>query len=285
MALPPLPLLRRYGAAPDAVERESLARIDRVLAGRAFGSEAERLLARRLVYAAGDPALADLLRCSPGALDAGVRALRGGAPLVCDVRMVEAGISAGPRTALGCAVHCAVAQPEAAELARELGITRTAAGLLLLAGCGRGARAPRMRGVAVEQSNSQGPTCLDGAVVAIGNAPTALLALLDLAAAGYARPALVIGMPVGFVAAAESKELLQASGLEHVTVVGTRGGSALAVATVNLLLSLASSPGTTGAGEDVRCAAPRIRPGTLRIPSDAAMPPEERSQAGEAAAP
>ena len=80
---------------------------------------------------------------------------------------------------------------------------------------------------------------LDGAVVAIGNAPTALLALLDLVAAGVARPAAVIGVPVGFVAAAESKEALLASDLPCVVVRGTRGGSPLAAAAVNLLLRLA----------------------------------------------
>jgi precorrin-8X/cobalt-precorrin-8 methylmutase len=82
---------------------------------------------------------------------------------------------------------------------------------------------------------------LDGAVVAIGNAPTALLALLDLVRSGYARPALVLGFPVGFVAASESKEHLVSAGVPYVTLPGTRGGSPLAVAAVNSLLRLASS--------------------------------------------
>src|SRR5262249_14016018 len=133
MSLPPLPVLRRLGGASDAIERESLARIDRLLARRRFSSQPEPLLARRPGYPGGDPALADLLRCSPGALDAGARALRAGAPIVCDVRMVEAGISPSLRARLGSPLRCAVEQAGAATLASELGTTRTAAGLLLLA--------------------------------------------------------------------------------------------------------------------------------------------------------
>jgi len=200
---------------PDAIERESLARIDRLLGSRPFGSPAERALARRLVYAAGDIALADLPRLSPGALDAGVAALRRGATIACDVQMVAAGVNAARRARLGCPLVCAAAQPDAADHARRHGITRTAAGMLLL-----GER-------------------LHGAVVAIGNAPTALLALLDLADQRQALPALVVGMPVGFVAAAEAKTLLQQRALPFVTLVGTRGGSPLAAATLNLLLAWA----------------------------------------------
>ena len=100
-------------------------------------------------------------------------------------------------------------------LAAHHGITRSAAGILALS------------------------DALNGSVVAIGNAPTALLALLDLAATRGIRPAAVVGMPVGFVAAEESKELLLAAGLPCIVIRGTRGGSPLAAATVNYLLGLA----------------------------------------------
>jgi precorrin-8X/cobalt-precorrin-8 methylmutase len=204
---------------PDAIERESPARIDHLLAGHHFDMPAERALARRLVYASGDPSLADRVRLSPGALERGVAALRAAAPIVVDVQMVAAGVTPALRGQLGCPLLCAARQERAAEAARAGAITRTAAGLLLL-----GDR-------------------LDGAVVAIGNAPTALLALLDLVDQGRAAPALVVGMPVGFVAAAESKELLRARAVPFVTVVGTRGGSPLAAATLNLLLGWAAGDG------------------------------------------
>ncbi len=212
-------LLDRYGLPPEAIGRESRARIDRALGRPLPGSAAEQALARRLIYASGDLELADLVRVSPSAPEAGVRALRAGATIVCDVQMVAAGLNRPLRHRLGCPLLCATCQAGAVERARAEGITRTAAGLLLLA------------------------ERLDGAVVAIGNAPTALLALLDLVDAGRAAPALVVGMPVSFVAASEAKQLLQERAVPFVTVVGTRGGSPLAVATVNLLLTWAAGDG------------------------------------------
>jgi precorrin-8X/cobalt-precorrin-8 methylmutase len=148
-------------------------------------------------------------------IQAAVRAFAAGADLIVDVGMVAAGISQAELSSLGVRLHVAIKAERVASLAAEHGITRSAAGILSLA------------------------DRIDGAVVAIGNAPTALLALLDLVAQTGARPAAVIGVPVGFVAAEESKELLLESGLPCVVVRGTRGGSALAAAAVNHLLRLA----------------------------------------------
>lgn len=178
--------------------------------------EPERGLAARLVYAAGDPALASQIELSPDLVAAALEALRRGRPVVVDVGMAAAGLARPALDALGCPLLVALHAEGAAALAVELGITRSAAGILALG----------MR--------------LDGAVVAVGNAPTALLALLDLAAAGVARPAAVIGVPVGFVAAEEAKEALLGSGLPYLTVRGTRGGSTLAAAALNHLLRLAA---------------------------------------------
>jgi precorrin-8X/cobalt-precorrin-8 methylmutase len=200
------------GRPPEQIERESLLTIETLLSGQHLGPPLQRALAQRLVYASGDVAMAPLVRVSAGALERGVAALRGGGTVVCDVRMVAAGINARQRSRLGVEVVCASGQGGAEELASARETTRTAAGMLLLA--------QRMQ----------------GAVIAVGNAPTALLVVLGLVESGEARPALVIGMPVGFIAAAESKEALQQSEVPFVTVQGTRGGSALAVATVNLLL-------------------------------------------------
>jgi len=164
-----------------------------------------RDVAERIIHTTADPAwLPDLVLDEP-ALAAGARALAGGAPLVVDVRMVAAGVSSYRSI-------CLVSTPAAAELAAAAGLTRSAAAIRLAA-----RRAP------------------DGAVWAVGNAPTALAELLDLAAAGAVRPALVIGLPVGYVGAAEAKAALRASGLPQLSNVSARGGSAVAAAAVNAL--------------------------------------------------
>jgi precorrin-8X/cobalt-precorrin-8 methylmutase len=216
------PLLRRHGLPPAEIEALSRQRILDQLGARLPSGEPARSLAARLVYAVGDPALADRVRMSDDAVGAAVAALGAGGPIVVDVGMVAAGLSREAVGACGGRVLVAIKEAGVAAAARERRITRTAAGMLLL-----GAR-------------------LDGAVVAVGNAPTALLAVLDMVAGGIARPAAVIGMPVGFVAAAESKAELARSGLPFVTVLGTRGGSPLAAAALNHLARLAASSAPDG---------------------------------------
>ena len=212
------PLLIRFGLPPDRIERLSHERLAERLNGSLPATEHERALVARLVYAAGDPDLADKVVVQHAGIDAAVEAVRNGATVIVDVKMVAAGVSRNLLERAGSGLLVALDATGADDLAARHGITRTAAGILAI-----GAR-------------------LDGAVVAIGNAPTALLALLDLVSAGQARPAAIIGVPVGFVAAAESKEALLASDLPCVTVRGTRGGSALAAAAVNYVLRLAASP-------------------------------------------
>jgi precorrin-8X/cobalt-precorrin-8 methylmutase len=165
-------------------------------------------LAVRLVHAVADTSVVDDLAWSPGAVRAGREALASGAPILVDARMVAAGVTRS-RLPAGNEVICTLDEPETVELARRLGTTRSAAAVELWR--------PR----------------LAGALVAIGNAPTALFHLLEMIAAGGApRPAAVLGFPVGFVGAAEAKEALAASrlDLEFVTLRGRRGGSALAAA-------------------------------------------------------
>jgi len=140
------------------------------------------------------------------------KALLGGAPVLCDAEMVASGVTRR-RLPAGNEVICTLRDPSVPELAAGLGTTRSAAALDLW-----GDR-------------------LEGAVVAIGNAPTALFRLLEMIEAGAPRPAAVLGIPVGFIGAAESKEALAASGLEHLIVRGRRGGSAITAAAVNALAS------------------------------------------------
>lgn len=197
---------------PDEIEAESMRVIDESLSGS--WTDAERAVVRRLVHASGDVSLQAVVGFSDGAVEAGVEALAGGADVVTDVRMVEAGVDSRRLAALGGKTLCMIDDPVVAAGAAAAGTTRAVAAMRALEGE------------------------LAGAVVAVGNAPTALRELIALAEQGV-RPALVIGMPVGFVDAAESKAALEASGLPYVTVRGARGGSPLAAAAVNALLRLA----------------------------------------------
>lgn len=165
-----------------------------------------RDVTERIIHTTADPAWRDDLVASEEALAAGALALSNGTPLVVDVAMVAAGVTRYPST-------CLVSSPAARDLAAATGLTRSAAAVRLAA-----AAAP------------------DGAVWAVGNAPTALFELIRLAEAGQVRPALVIGLPVGYVGAADAKAALRASGLPQLSNVSARGGSAVAAAAVNALL-------------------------------------------------
>ncbi|MEV0214100.1 precorrin-8X methylmutase [Micromonospora sp. NPDC050695] len=169
-----------------------------------------RAVTERVVHASADLAYVDDLVCDEAALESGLAALRAGAPVVTDVAMVAAGI-----TRAGLELVCPVAEPAAVELGRSAGITRSAAAVR----------------IALDRV---GP----GAVWVVGCAPTALVELLTLDAA----PALVVGLPVGFVGAAESKAALRASGLPAVSNVGEKGGSAVAAAALNALLYVEEKP-------------------------------------------
>jgi precorrin-8X/cobalt-precorrin-8 methylmutase len=179
----------------------------------------EPVLARtvvRMIHACGMVDLVGDVDASPGFGAAAAAALQAGAPILCDTMMVASGVTRA-RLPAGNDVVCTLGDERVPALAAELVTTRTAAAMELW----------RDR--------------LDGAVVAIGNAPTALFRLLEMVDEGAPRPAAVIGVPVGFVGAAESKDALaeHGAGLEHLVVRGRRGGSAIAAAAVNALASAA----------------------------------------------
>jgi precorrin-8X/cobalt-precorrin-8 methylmutase len=171
-----------------------------------------RAIALRIVHAAGDAGLVADLAASPEAVTAGRAALAAGAPILADASMVAAGIAAAALPARN-PVIVTVADPRVPELAHSLVTTRSAA--------------------AVELWRPH----LSGAVVAIGNAPTALFHLLELIDEGAPKPALVLGFPVGFIGAAEAKFALAENpfGLNYIILAGRRGGSAIAAAAVNAL--------------------------------------------------
>ncbi|MCU1656069.1 MAG: cobH [Pseudonocardiales bacterium] len=166
----------------------------------------------RMIHACGMVDLAGDVAFSPDVVAKARAALQAGAPILCDAQMVASGITR-PRLPAGNEVVCTLSDPGTAAIAERIGNTRSAAAIDLW-----GDR-------------------LAGGVVAIGNAPTTLFRLLDLIAAGAPRPAAIIGVPVGFIGAAESKQALAHTDLEHLVVHGRRGGSAMAVAAVNAIAS------------------------------------------------
>lgn len=178
-----------------------------------FPDDVSRVVVR-MVHAAGETNIADDIAFTTGVVAAANRALREGAPILCDSSMVATGIIPS-RLPANNDVICHIKSPEVAERAEAEGITKTMAAVDLWL--------PR----------------LDGAVVAIGNAPTALFRLLEVLASSGVRPAAVVGCPVGFVGAAESKEALVENdlGLEYIALRGRRGGSAVTVAAVNAIAS------------------------------------------------
>jgi precorrin-8X/cobalt-precorrin-8 methylmutase len=203
------------GYQKDGAEiyRQSFATI-RALSDLSRFSPEESQVAVRMIHACGMVDLAKDIAFSPGAVLAARAALQAGAPILCDVQMVASGVTRG-RLPADNEVLCTLSDGRVAGLAQKIGNTRTAASVELW-----GER-------------------LDGAVVAIGNAPTALFHLLDLLRDTTVRPAAILGIPVGFIGAAESKVALAENdlGLAYIVVHGRRGGSAITCGAVNAIAS------------------------------------------------
>ncbi|MGZ4495198.1 MAG: precorrin-8X methylmutase [Nocardioides sp.] len=208
-----LPPPRRYDYETDgaAIYEASFATIRRETDLSAVPADAEKV-AVRMVHAAGQTDLTRDLMIHPGLVASARAALHAGAPILTDAHMVASGVT---RTRLPADndVVCLLRDPRVPDLARAWGTTRSAAAVSLWA------------------------DRLEGAVVAIGNAPTALFHLLEMLDAGAPRPAAVVGVPVGFIGAAESKEALLAhpAQVPHLVVRGRRGGSAMAASALNAL--------------------------------------------------
>ena len=206
-----LPTIQRID--PLAIEAESFRIIEAELGPTSFSPE-EFAVVRRCIHATGDFACAENLRFHPQAIEAGLRAIRAGKNILVDVTMVASGISRNMLARFGGTVICRVAEQAAVEQAAARSITRSEAAIELAAG--------ENIGIAV-----------------VGNAPTALLKIMELIERGLFSPELVIGVPVGFVNAVESKELLASKPYPFITAVGRKGGTPTAVAAVNALLRLA----------------------------------------------
>ena len=204
--------LRRI--APGEIEGESFRIIEEELGGHGFDPQTFAVV-RRVIHATGDFSFAETLCFHPGAIGAGLAAIRAGKDVLVDVNMGAVGVNRGLLSQWGGKVVCGLSDPAVAELARSGGLTRSEAAMIRFLRPGLG-------------------------LVAIGNAPTALLKLMELVdRRPELQPGLVIGVPVGFVNAAESKELLARQPYPFITCRGRKGGSPVAAAIVNALLHLA----------------------------------------------
>ncbi|WIM89426.1 precorrin-8X methylmutase [Candidatus Mycobacterium wuenschmannii] len=213
------PPTRHYDYIADgpAIYVDSFATIRREADLSRIPADAEKL-AVRMIHGTGQPNLVDDLVIHPQLVASARAALQAGAPILCDARMVATGITAGRLPAAN-EVHCFLNDPGVPALAKRWSTTRTAAAVSLW------------------------EPLLAGSVVAIGNAPTALFHLLETMIDGGPRPAAIVGCPVGFIGAAESKEALASFARDHgidipfVTVRGRRGGSAITSSAINALAS------------------------------------------------
>ena len=196
---------------PMDIEKRSFEIITGLLEGRVLDPENE-LVVKRVIHTTADFDYADNLCFSEHAVTGGIEALRGGCDIVTDTQMARAGINKTVLARLGGQVHCFMSDQDVAEEARDRGVTRAA--------------------FSMERAAGLGKPC----VFAIGNAPTALLALHELIAAGKVEPALIIGVPVGFVNVVESKERIMTAGVPYIVARGRKGGSNVAAAICNAML-------------------------------------------------
>ncbi len=208
--------MRQMTALGRNIEEGSFAIIDREAGGHGF-DPAQWQIVRRVIHATADFEFKDLMRFHPRAVSAGIAAVRRGAPIVVDVKMISAGLNEERLKFYGCATHCFISDDDVIAAAKANNSTRAIE--------------------AMRKAGRQG--LLDGAIAAIGNAPTALVETVRLIEREGLRPALVIGVPVGFVSAAESKEAALGLDVPYVVARGRKGGSAIAVAIIHALLLLA----------------------------------------------
>lgn len=196
---------------PMEIEKRSFEIITQLLDGRALDLENE-LVIKRVIHTTADFEYLDNLCFSPHAVGKGIEALRSGCDIVTDTQMARSGINKSVLSQLGGEVRCFMSDPDVAEEASERGVTRAA--------------------VSMERAAALEKPC----IFAIGNAPTALFTLYDLIQAGRLRPALVIGVPVGFVNVVESKEQIMTAEVPYIVARGRKGGSNVAAAVCNAML-------------------------------------------------
>ncbi len=211
--------MRQMTSLGRDIESGSFAIVDREAGPHDFAPDDWQVV-RRVIHATADFEFKRLMQFSPGATQSGVRSLKSGCAIVVDVNMIAAGLSAERLAAYGCRVFGFIADADVIAQAKADNSTRAIE--------------------AMRKAHRLG--LLEGSIVAIGNAPTALIELGRLVREAQVRPALVIGVPVGFVSAAESKEAALQMPVPHIVARGRKGGSPIAVAILHALLLLSQEP-------------------------------------------
>ena len=212
--------MRQMTALGRSIEDGSFAIIDQEIGEHGLEPRAWQVV-RRVIHATADFEFGTLMKVHERAVDAGIAALKAGCPLLVDVRMIQVGLNEQRLNAYGCKVHCFISDEDVIAEAKAKNSTRAIE--------------------AMRKAHRLG--LVDGAIIAVGNAPTALLELVRLVREEGAKPALVIGVPVGFVSAAESKEaVLAAAEVPSIVARGRKGGSPIAVAIIHALLVLSTEP-------------------------------------------
>jgi precorrin-8X/cobalt-precorrin-8 methylmutase len=209
--------MRQMTTLGRSIEDGSFAIIDQEAGAIPF-PPAEWQVVRRVIHATADFEFKELMRFQHDAVKRGILALRNGCPVLVDVKMISAGLNEDRLSAYGCTIHSYISDPDVIETAKQANSTRAIESM----------RKAHRLGM------------LNGAIVAIGNAPTALLELVRLFREENARPALVVGVPVGFVSAAESKEAILGTDIPAIVARGRKGGSPIAVAILHALLLLST---------------------------------------------
>ena len=212
--------MRQMTALGRGIEDESFAIIDAEVGAHSY-PEAEWQVVRRVIHATADFEFKGLMAFGNDAIHSGIAALMQGCAVIVDVKMIAVGLNEQRLAAYGCTVHGFISDPDVIAMATARNSTR-----------------------AIEaMRKAQRLGLIDGAVIAVGNAPTALLEVLRLVREEGAKPALVVGVPVGFVSAAESKDALSASAIPFIAARGRKGGSTIAVAILHALLYLSVDGG------------------------------------------
>jgi len=207
--------MRQMTALGRGIEDESFAIIDAEVGEHSY-PEAEWQVVRRVIHATADFEFKSLMAFGNDAIRSGIAALTQGCSVIVDVKMIAVGLNEQRLAAYGCTVHGFISDPDVIGSATARNSTRAIE--------------------AMRKAHRLG--LIDGAVIAIGNAPTALLEVLRLVREERAKPALVVGVPVGFVSAAESKDALRGSSIPFIAACGRKGGSTIAVAILHALLYL-----------------------------------------------
>jgi precorrin-8X/cobalt-precorrin-8 methylmutase len=199
---------------PQDIESASMKIIDAEAGAHSFSAE-EWTIVRRIIHATADFEVMHSIRFHPNAIAAGVAAIKKGCPIYTDTEMLAVAITKNMQKRFGCTVLCHVSDPAIKTESDSSGITRSA--------------------LAVRKAAA----ALTHGIIAVGNAPTALTEVIKLSTGRMITPDLIIGMPVGFVGAAESKEALFSSGLVYITMLGRKGGTPATVAAINAMMKIA----------------------------------------------